>query len=186
MDHQTPFAKFTNPNLPAEIAPAPSIEKLANAFELDVSDIDNSNHRPRYCDSGGVNYVYVCASLEAVQRANLNLGAYHQLRLSDTVGVYLYSNGGIDPDTSYHSRMFAPNAGIAEDPATGSAAAGFPAQLLAADALKDGAQSLKIEQGYEMSRPSQIDLDIKTKNQTLQSIRIGGHAEQVMTGHISI
>jgi trans-2,3-dihydro-3-hydroxyanthranilate isomerase len=52
--------------------------------------------------------------------------------------------------------MFAPSSGVAEDPATGSAAVGFSGVLHQFDQLPDGMHKRTIEQGYEMGRPSQI------------------------------
>ena len=48
--------------------------------------------------------------------------------------------------------------GITEDPATGSAAAAFAGVLAALAGLPDGEHAFAIEQGYEMGRPSLIEL----------------------------
>jgi trans-2,3-dihydro-3-hydroxyanthranilate isomerase len=80
--------------------------------------------------------------------------------------------------------MFAPGMGIPEDPATGSAAASFGGLLAAQAGLKDGTHRFRIEQGYEMGRPSQIDLTIEVANGKLTGGSIGGGAVIVCEGHI--
>ena len=70
--------------------------------------------------------------------------------------AYVYTRGGDNPKTHFRARMFAPTGGIPEDPATGSATALLAAQLLKAEALKDGTHKWQLEQGYEMGRPSDL------------------------------
>ena len=89
----------------------------------------------------------------------------------------------VDSGNAYHARMFAPGMGIAEDPATGSAVAGF-AGLLAAQGLADGEHALRIEQGYEMGRPSVIDLTLAIASGKLAAGSIGGEAVIVTEGRI--
>ena len=73
--------------------------------------------------------------------------------------AYVYARGGDNPMTSFRARMFAPAAGIPEDPATGSATALLAAQLLLAEKLGDGKHVWELEQGYEMGRPSDLHLE---------------------------
>ncbi len=183
---ETARAQFTNPNIPVEIGGVPTADALATALGINVADIDMGDHRPRFCGSGGVNYVYVRASLEAVQRATLNASAYSVMGLSETVGVYLYAKGGVSDDASWHARMFAPDAGIPEDPATGSAAAGFPAQIAFSEILPDGTHSWLIEQGFEMERPSQILAEVDIRDSKIICVRIGGYAVPVMAGTLKL
>ena len=185
------YAQFTNPNIPVEVGDAPSHDKLAPVFGLAQGDIETGAHRARLCGSGGVNYLYVCASLEAVQRAVLNRAHYSALGLDSTVGVYLYAHGGVDKGATYHARMFAPDAGLEEDPATGSAASGLPAQIVLAQRemdqpLNDGPHHWVIEQGYEMGRKSQIMAQVDIEDGALKSVQIGGHAAQIQSGILSV
>jgi trans-2,3-dihydro-3-hydroxyanthranilate isomerase len=78
--------------------------------------------------------------------------------------------------------MFAPGMGIAEDPATGSAAAAFAGALMQFEPLGDGEHSFVIEQGYEMGRPSQIELQIVIREGALVSAEIGGDAVVMSEG----
>ena len=80
--------------------------------------------------------------------------------------------------------MFAPRMGIPEDPATGSAAAAFAGVLARYETLADGGHDFEIEQGYEMGRPSLIELSIAIKQRELVSAAVGGEAIIVSDGTI--
>ncbi|WP_411816462.1 PhzF family phenazine biosynthesis protein [Hyphococcus sp. DH-69] len=178
-------AAFINPNLPAETGAAPKTELIEAALSLPAGSIDMGDHQPRKVGAG-VNFIYVRATLENVKNAKVDSAAWDALALDETVGVYLYAEGGDAKDASYHVRMFAPGAGIMEDPATGAAAAGFPGQLIRAGALKEGEQTLLIEQGFEMGRPSQIFATVQVDKGAVQSVKIGGKAVHMQTGQLFV
>lgn len=69
--------------------------------------------------------------------------------------VYLFAREG----NSVRSRFFAPNLGVPEDPATGSAAVALAA-VLAAEGEREG--SVEINQGSEIGHPSRIELRWRT------------------------
>jgi trans-2,3-dihydro-3-hydroxyanthranilate isomerase len=80
--------------------------------------------------------------------------------------------------------MFAPHMGIAEDPATGSAAAAFAGVLAAQAGLADGEHAFAIEQGVEMGRPSIIHLALTLRGAELVAASIAGEAVVVSEGAI--
>ena len=82
--------------------------------------------------------------------------------------------------------MFAPAAGIYEDPATGSATAILSAQLLGSKALQEGTNRFKLEQGYEMGRASDLTLEADVKAAKITAVRVGGSAVRVSEGTISV
>jgi trans-2,3-dihydro-3-hydroxyanthranilate isomerase len=75
---------------------------------------------------------------------------------------------------------------MAEDPATGSAAAAFAAVIQRFDDVKDGQRRLVIEQGYEMGRPSLISLEMMLSGGQIRQVRIGGRAVRVSSGTIEV
>jgi trans-2,3-dihydro-3-hydroxyanthranilate isomerase len=99
--------------------------------------------------------------------------------------MLLYAEGG-DADADYHVRMFAPGAGVAEDPATGSAAAALPGQLALSQRLADGARRIVIEQGVELGRPSRIEVDYEAREGAVASVAVGGTAVPVARGTLTI
>ncbi len=82
--------------------------------------------------------------------------------------------------------MFGGGWGVAEDPATGSAAAAFAGVALAFDRPDDGDHRLIIEQGYEMGRPSLIGLGYTVEDGRLRSASIGGSAVIVSSGALDL
>lgn len=183
LDGPAAFAEFQNPNLPGERGEAPDASKIEAALSLPQGSVDRGAHRPRRVGAG-VNYIYANAPLAAVRSAKINSAAFEAVALEETVGVLLYAEGGEAKDATYHARMFAPNAGIPEDPATGSAAAALPGQIALSQKLADGTYRWVIEQGYEMGRPSRIHATVETAGGAVKSVRIGGEAVSVMKGQL--
>jgi PhzF family phenazine biosynthesis protein len=84
----------------------------------------------------------------------------------DALGALMAARGWTTVDliwreaaTSFHARNPFPPGGVVEDPATGGAAAAFGGYLRALG-LIDLPASITIEQGYDLGRPSRIDVDI--------------------------
>ncbi|WP_425410118.1 PhzF family phenazine biosynthesis protein [Hyphococcus sp.] len=178
-------AEFQNPNLPRETGAAPAAAQLENALSLPPGSIDTGALKPRRVGAG-VDFVYARTSLEHVRAAKVNSAAWELLGIDEVVGVYLYTEGGEAADASYHVRMFAPGAGIMEDPATGSAAAALPGHIWLSGKLADGPHDWVIEQGFEMGRPSRINVNIDVRNNAVSAVRIGGEAVAVQEGRILI
>jgi trans-2,3-dihydro-3-hydroxyanthranilate isomerase len=79
--------------------------------------------------------------------------------------------------------MFAPHSGVAEDPATGSAAAPFGAYAATYGLIKPAPKtSFAIQQGIEMGRPSEICVEVVRKDSAAYAIRIGGRCVIVGEG----
>lgn len=83
------------------------------------------------------------------------------------------------------SRMFAPGLGITEDPATGSAATALAA-LLASRAGTDGTHHWRVEQGFEMGRPSILEIEADVSGGAVTTSRVGGHSLLVGEGTLRI
>src|SRR5439155_21208566 len=97
-----------------------------------------------------------------------------------TDGVYLFTV--LEPDgrgARAKARLFAPAAGIAEDPATGSAAGPLGAYLVHHGIISSG--RLTISQGEEIGRPSTLEVDVEPDGDAL-SIRVGGGVRVVGSG----
>jgi trans-2,3-dihydro-3-hydroxyanthranilate isomerase len=73
-------------------------------------------------------------------------------------GAYLYSLEPGDDDAVAYCRFFNPVMGIAEDPATGTAAGPLAALLVRSGAAAEG--TVVIEQGRVLGRPSRIQVRV--------------------------
>jgi trans-2,3-dihydro-3-hydroxyanthranilate isomerase len=185
MDGPQPTAQFQNPNKPDEAGPAPRADIIEAALSLAPGAVDREAHRPRHIDAG-VGFIFARASLDAVKSAKVDSSAWSKLGIKDPVGVLLYAEGGEAADAAYHVRMFAPDAGVFEDAATGSAAAALPGQIARSQKLADGVHKWLIEQGHEMGRPSRIRVEAETRSGAVQTVRVGGPAVPVMRGKIEV
>lgn len=177
------FAEFQNPNLPKETGDAPAAELFEAALSLPSGTLERGAYKPRRVGAG-VDFYYLRASLETVRAARLDSAAWQALGIDGVIGVYLYTEGGEAADAAYHARMFAPEAGVSEDPATGSAAAALPGHVALGGKLEDGTHEWVIEQGFEMGRPSRIRARIDVAGGAVSSVRIGGHAVLMQKGQL--
>jgi trans-2,3-dihydro-3-hydroxyanthranilate isomerase len=178
-----PFAEFDAPRLPEEVGTLPAADRVAAALSLRPTEIGFENHRPtRYSAGNTFAFIPIC-SLEALAKAQIS--AQHWGAMLGQ-GAFLYCRQTVHTGSAFHARMFAPEFGVPEDPATGSAAAAFAAVVHRFDALTDGVHKRVIEQGYEMGRASEIDLSLTVEGSRLESARIGGHAVRVMQGTIEV
>ena len=181
-----PRASFVLPRLPAFVEPLGSAAAIAAALGLTPEDIGFGAHEPaRY--SAGVPFGFVpLASRAALGRVALNMDRWQAAFGAGQAPVFLYCDDPQGKGHAYRARMFAPDMGIAEDPATGAAVAGFSGVVMAYDKPGDGDHTIIIEQGFEMGRPSLITLGLDVAGGKLTSASIGGHAVMVAQGFIDV
>jgi trans-2,3-dihydro-3-hydroxyanthranilate isomerase len=184
---QAPYAEFDAPKLPEDAGPPPPADQLAAALGLIQAEIGFENHRPTKYTAGNAFVFVPVASLEAIAKAQVAPQHWSPvMRQQGHTGAFPYCRQTVHTTSAFHARMFAPDAGVAEDPATGSAAAAFAGVVHRFDALPDGVHKRAIEQGYEMGRPSLIELSLQIAGGKLDTVRIGGHAVRVAEGRIEI
>ncbi|MEP9369224.1 PhzF family phenazine biosynthesis protein [Xanthobacter sp. VNH20] len=158
-----------------------SRKACADALNLSVSDIGFDAHRPVVA-SAGVPFLFVpLADLTALARARPDEAAFIRNLGSYGEALYLYTLDE-EGDADFRARMFSPGLGTEEDPATGAAAAAFPAVLLDAEARVEGNHKVRIDQGFEMGRPSRINLGFTVKGGHVVEATIGGNAVVVAEG----
>lgn len=182
---KAPFGHFIAPVVPEAPRDGPSDEVVAAAISLDAGDIGFDGHRPRFIKAGNDWLFAPVASLDAVARSAVDASAWAGARDGNPIiGIYVYARGG--EGAAFHARMFAPDAGVPEDPATGSAAVTLPGQILASEGTADGSHDWLIEQGFEMGRPSRIHLSADVRDGAVSEVRLGGHAVPVSSGEIEV
>jgi trans-2,3-dihydro-3-hydroxyanthranilate isomerase len=181
------YARFRLPRLPEALEDGPDPIQAAWALGLDPAEIGFDRHLPSRHSAGNPFDFVPVNSLDAIARARPTPDAFEQVFGGNHPGVYVYCRETAEPGRQFHARMFgAPATQVREDPATGSAAASFAGVLMQFEPLGDGEHSLTIEQGYEMGRPSEIELQIVIREGALQSGEIGGHAVLVSEGEIDL
>jgi trans-2,3-dihydro-3-hydroxyanthranilate isomerase len=178
-------ARFVIPQLPKPAGAAASREALAAALGLSVQDIGFDKLTPSRWSAGNAFTFVPVRNLDAVRRSRPIDAAWDAAFETDgRTLAYVFCRETIDAANSFHARMFALRVGITEDPATGSAAAAFTALAAKALSLGDGEHRLTIEQGYEMGRPSVMELMLTMQNGKLASASVGGAAVVVTEGTI--
>ena len=172
-------ARFEAPRAAEAWAGPPDPAALAAQLGLSRGDIGFDAHLPS-CFSAGNPVTFVpIASLEALGHAAL------QASRGEKAQYYLYARTELQGDTrAFRSRMLCVGFGMDEDPATGSAAAAFPAAWAAGESLADGEHDCLLLQGVEMGRPSRIGVAFAIEGGRVGPAAIGGSAVVVMQGHL--
>lgn len=178
-------ARFRLPRLPEYLGPAPDSARLAWALGLQPDEIGFARHVPARHSAGVAFDLVPVTSLDALARAKPGPG-FGEVFEGDHPAAYVYAERPEGPGRRFRARMFAPGLGIAEDPATGSAAAAFAGMLMQCEPLGDGVHDVVIEQGFEMGRPSLIDLQLTIEDGALASVEIGGGAVVVARGELTL
>ena len=177
------FARFTAPQAPAEAGAAPDDAMIAAALDLAASDIGFKTFRASRWSAGNPFTFVPVSGLAAMRRCHPDPAAF-KAAFGAMGMAYVFCGETAAPNRHFHARMFAPEAGIPEDPATGSAAAAFPSVLIRFASPGEGQHTVRIEQGYEMGRPGLIELGMTVTGGTLGPITIGGEAIIVTSGTI--
>jgi trans-2,3-dihydro-3-hydroxyanthranilate isomerase len=175
-------ASFVLPKLPERTGEAVAIREAAVALSLTEDEIGFG--APSRWSAGVPAHFVPVRDLEAIGRAAPAASFESVFGREGRAVVYLYCGQTAEPDHHFHARMFAPGLGIQEDPATGAAAAAFAGVVMDIARPADGDHRFVIEQGYEMGRPSQIELGITVEGGALVRATIGGSAIIVSDGHI--
>jgi trans-2,3-dihydro-3-hydroxyanthranilate isomerase len=153
---------------------------------LGLSEDDFVSDLPIQAASASVPFLYVpLNTLAAVGRASLRLDLWERLLKSSAApSVYVFSTQTSDPNVDIHARMFAPIMGIAEDPATGAASG--PLALYATHYQLVDHNPIRIEQGMEMGRHSQIAVRMEQAADGSPIFWVGGQAVVVGEGAIFV
>jgi trans-2,3-dihydro-3-hydroxyanthranilate isomerase len=96
-----------------------------------------------------------------------------------TVSVFAHDAEGVK------TRVFAPGAGVFEDPATGSAAGPLAVHLLRHGRLAFG-ETVRFEQGVEMGRPSELFVRLSGEGARVEQIEVGGGVQVVARGEFRL
>jgi len=161
------------------------VDQVAAALSIDPADIDS--RFPLQIVSTGFPALYVpIMNIKAIQNLDLNLSVLREV-LGGVDMIYVFTGETLESSSTVHSRSFAPFIGIPEDPATGSAAGALGAYLVRHKVIENlDSSRIIIEQGFEMDRPSLIQVNIGKSGEEIHSIQVGGQAITVLEGYLRI
>jgi trans-2,3-dihydro-3-hydroxyanthranilate isomerase len=159
---------------------------LAAALGLSTPEIDSGP--PPQVVSCGLPYLIVpLVSRQAVDRVQVDRRALVRCEAAAGLGevpVLVFTTEG---DETTYSRMLAPGLGVAEDPATGSAAGPLGCYLVQQRLVPgDAARAMLNLQGVAMKRPSRIHISIDSEGERITRVRVGGQSVLVGRGDIRV
>lgn len=154
-----------------------TLDTIARALGLTAPDI----LRAESVSTGIFWLLAQIASPEAMLRVRPEMMALMKI----PHGISIFCIGAQAADADIHVRSFAPDAGVFEDPVTGSSN-GCIAALIAKHGLlpaRDGEIRYVSEQGLEMGQPGRVYASV-TGVPDAPSVHIGGHAVTVLRGEL--
>ena len=179
MKNGSPIKATMYPPLP-EFPTCPlDTSTIARLLSLSEDDILESGPEVISC---GVRYLLVpVKSIDRVRNIKFRLDVWDEVKDRLNCFVYPFTLETDLPESNVHGRMFAPEAGILEDPATGSAN-GPLACYLNKHNLAVG--PLISEQGFELGRPSILHIEAKGTGENITEVKVGGTSILVGSGKL--
>jgi trans-2,3-dihydro-3-hydroxyanthranilate isomerase len=154
----------------------------AEALGLDVSDLLETT--PQLLSAGNPTLFIPLKDRETVDRASLDLRGLSLIKQddSDALCVFVFTPTA----EGAYSRMFAPEYGVQEDPATGSSTGPLAAFMMKHGLTADaGGTRFLSEQGTKMGRPSILYVRIHGEK-GVDGIEVGGYVAPVAEGRLTI
>ncbi|MEO8624188.1 MAG: PhzF family phenazine biosynthesis protein, partial [bacterium] len=181
------FAQLSVAKLPELGPPTADRAVMASVLGLGVDDLLDESWPP-LAFSCGLPFVFVAVrDIDAVKKARVRMDVWDStLRGAWASEIFVFARGGERPGSDFHARMFAPGLNVPEDPATGSANAALAGYLAPCDGRKNGLLTWRVEQGFEMGRPSILDIEADVADGALTGVRVGGASVMVSEGMMSI
>ena len=160
--------------------PLPTIEPYAEADTLlEALGVERSE-LPVEAYDNGMGHVYVTLGSEE-EVAALKPDLSRLTDLPPLLGVNTIAGKG----SRWKTRMFAPGGGVAEDPATGSAAGPLAVHLARHGRIGYG-DEIEISQGAEIGRPSTLYARVDGSADKVERVEVGGSAVIVARGEFRL
>jgi trans-2,3-dihydro-3-hydroxyanthranilate isomerase len=103
------------------------------------------------------------------------------------LAIFMFSIEPAGSTETAYSRMFAPEFGIIEDPATGSASGPLGCYLVHHGVVEGAATQRMVSlQGVAMGRSSRIHISIDGTRGAIERVRVGGEAVLVGRGELLV
>ncbi|MHA2366361.1 MAG: PhzF family phenazine biosynthesis protein [Candidatus Hodarchaeales archaeon] len=157
--------------------------ELTDVLSIKTDDIDNTF--PIQEVSTGLSFIIVpITSLDAVKRCKINLDNYYKLiENRESKGILVFSTEAYKKDHDLNVRVFVDYYGVPEDPATGSGNGCLASYLVKQRILKRAKINIRVEQGYEIGRPSLLYLNADETNGKI-NIKVGGKVKLFAKGEL--
>ncbi len=181
------WAQLSTAVMPVE-QPAMDRTVVAELLGLAASDfMANEGYAPTATSCGLPFLIVPLASREAVERVRVNDTVFAQtLRGTSCAMIMVFAMVHDVPGVDVHCRVFCPDDGVPEDPATGSANAALGGYL-AARTPRTGTLRWVSQQGLEMGRPSRLEIEVdKRPDGDITAVRVAGNAVLMSEGRLRV
>lgn len=150
-------------------------DKAPLAGMLGISPADIDGRFPIEEVSTGIGFVIVpLTSLASVRRSYLDLRKYREFfGGEEPEGILVFCPETYKKENDMNVRVFTKFPNVMEDPATGSGNGCLAAYLVKHRYFGEPRADVRVEQGYEMGRPSLLYLRSGEKDGTIE-VRVGG------------
>jgi trans-2,3-dihydro-3-hydroxyanthranilate isomerase len=178
-------ARLASPQL-LDVGAEIAAELIAAACGIPVDDIETKNHRPCIASCGAAFILAEVKSRKALAAASPRADVFRdEVAKHPATSILIYTQADED-GIDIRARMFAPQHGIPEDPATGSANVALIGLLAKLRPEPDLQLSRTIAQGVEMGRPSLLEAHAEKREGVVTATYIGGRCVPVMRGSIDL
>jgi trans-2,3-dihydro-3-hydroxyanthranilate isomerase len=159
------------------------IERAVIAKSLTLNETDIDDRYPVQEVSTGLPFMIVpLKTLEAVKRARINRDAFFNLIAdTDAKAPLIFSPETYNQKNDLNCRVFVDYYNIPEDPATGSANGCFAGYLVKHRYFGGDHINVRVEQGYEIGRPSLLYLKAE-ENGDVIDVLVGGKVFKIAEG----
>lgn len=180
-------AQLSVAKLPEFGPPPPSHETLAAMLSLSKDDVLHGDMSAEAVSCGTPFLFIPLRDRAAVARSRLKLDLWESALSSYiTNKVMVFAMDGERPGSDVRARMYAPGIGVPEDPATGSACVALGGYLASRNPRADGTLRWIVEQGFEMGRPSILEVEADKAGGKITAARVGGKSVVVCEGSMEL
>ncbi len=160
------------------------VKSIADALSLEVADIDPAF--PIQEVSTGIAAIIVpLRTLSAMKRARTNRDKYFELvKNTEAKAILVFCPETYHRQNHLNVRVFVDYYGIPEDPATGSANGCLAAYLVKHKYFAQDQINIRVEQGYEIKRPSLLLLKAAHSKSGKINVDVGGKVVPVAKGEL--
>ncbi|TDB49528.1 PhzF family phenazine biosynthesis protein [Bacillus sp. CBEL-1] len=157
------------------------ISRIAEVLNVEKDYIDD--RFPIQEVSTGLPVIIVpLKSLEAVKSVKINKEkCFELIEHTDAKAIMVFCPETYNSENHINVRDFADYYGVPEDAATGSANGCLAAYLVKYRYFEQDEINIRVEQGYEISRPSLLFLKAKSDNEKIH-VHVGGKVEKIAKG----
>ncbi|WP_336326439.1 PhzF family phenazine biosynthesis protein [Halovenus sp. HT40] len=168
---------------PPEFGDRLAHDDLAAVLGLGLDQLD-PDYPVQVVSTGLPTIIVPLRDRDALTGIDLNLDAYDDfVENREAKLIHAFCPDPREPEDDIAARMFAPALGVREDPATGSANGCLAAYLSAEEYFGSPTVEARVEQGYELGRPSLLQLRANPDGESI-AVEVGGQVVPVARGEL--